>query len=79
MEIVRNAVNCKVELSLTWDLNCILTSLPGNSTFTITDAKFYVPFVTLSTEDKDKLSKLLNEAFKRSVYWNKYKVIPTKT
>ena len=30
---------------------------------------------TLSTEDNAKLSKLLTEGFKRSVYWNKYKAI----
>ena len=56
-----------------------MTSLAGNSTFTITDAKLYVPVVTLSIEDNAKLTKLLNEGFKRSVYWNKYKVIPSKT
>ena len=27
-------INCKVELSLTWNQNCILTSLLGNSAFT---------------------------------------------
>ena len=58
-----------------WNENCILTSLAGKSTFTITDAKLYVPVVTLSIEDSAKLTKLLSEGFKRSVYWNKYKVI----
>ena len=29
-------------------------------------------------ENNDKLSKLLSEGFKRSVYWNGYKVIPEK-
>ena len=72
-------INCIVELSLTWNENCILTILTGNSTFKITDAKLYVPVVTLSIEDNAKLTKLLNEGFKRSVYWNKYKVIPNKT
>ena len=43
--------------------------------FTITDAKLYVPIVTLSTENDAKLSKLLSEGFKRRVYWNEYKVI----
>ena len=57
----------------------MLYNLVGDSTFTITGAKFYVPIVTLSTEDNAKLSKLLSEGFKRSVYWNKYKVIPNKT
>ena len=72
-------INCKVELSLTWDPNCVLSNLVGNSTFTITDAKLYVPIVTLSTEDNARLSKLLTEGFKRTVYWNKYKIIPNKT
>ena len=31
--------------------------------------------VTLSAEDNAKLSKLLDEEFKRFIYWNKYKVI----
>ena len=69
-------INCKVELSLRWYENCILSNVAGNSTFKITDAKLYVPVVTLSTEDNAKLSKLLTEGFKRSVYWNEYKVIP---
>ena len=72
-------INCKVELSLTWNENCILTSLAGNSTFTITDAKLYVPVVTLSIEDNARLTKLLSKGFKRSVYRNKYKIIPNKT
>ena len=72
-------INCKVELSLTWNENSVLTSLAGNSTLTIRDTKLYVPVVTLSIEDNAKLTKLLNEGFKRSVYWNKYKIIPNKT
>ena len=71
-------INCKVELSLTWDPNCVLSNLVGAYTFTITDAKYYVPIVTLSTEDNAKLSKLLSVGFERPVYWNKYKTIPNK-
>ena len=51
-------INCKVELSLTWNENCILIRLAGNLTFKITDAKRYVPIVTLSIEDNAKLTKL---------------------
>ena len=68
-------INCKVELSLTWFENCILSSAGTAATFAINDAKLYVPVVTLKTEDNVKLSKLLNEGFKRLVYWNKYKII----
>ena len=69
-------INCKVELSLRLCENCILSNVAGNSTFKITDAKLYVPIVTLSTEDNAKLSNLLSKGFKRSVYWNEYKAIP---
>ena len=72
-------INCKVELSLTWNQNWILNSLAGDSTFNITDAKRYVPIITLSMEDNAKLTKQLHEGFKRSVHWNKYKLIPEKT
>ena len=68
-------VNCKVELSLTWYENCILSNVAGNSTFKITDSNLYVPTVTSSIEDNAKLSKLLIEGLKRPVYWNEYKVI----
>ena len=81
-------INCKVELSLKWIENCVLTTTPTNAnaeatgadsaTFKITDAKLYVPIVTLSAEDNAKLSKLLSNGFKRAVYWNKYKVIDNK-
>ena len=65
-------INCKVELSLTY-FHFIENCVPGNSTFKITDAKLFVPVVTLSTEGNGKLSKLLTEG---SVYWNEYRVIP---
>ena len=71
-------INCRVEPSLSWNENCILSSEDGNSVFAITDAKVYVPVVALSIEENTKLKKLLREGFKRLVYWNKYNVIPNK-
>ena len=47
-------IYCKVELSLTWNSNCVLSNLVGNLTFAITDIKLYVPVITLSTEDNAK-------------------------
>ena len=55
-----------------------MSSAETAGTFTITDTKHYVPVVILKTEDNAKLSKLLSEGFKRSIYWNEYKVIPNK-
>ena len=63
-------INCKVELSLKWYERCLLTAAT-TATFKITDAKLYVPIVTLSAEDNAKLSKLLSDGFKRAIYWNK--------
>ena len=67
-------INCKVQLSLKWYENCILSSAGTVTTFAITDTKLHKA-VTLKIEDNAKLSKLLNEGFKRSIYWNKYKII----
>ena len=71
-------INCKIELSLTWNQNCILSTVADNSIFVITDTKLYVPVVTLKTEGNARLSKLLSEGFKRPVYWSKYNIIPKK-
>ena len=71
-------INCKIELSLSWNPKCVLSNLVGDSTCTISDAKLYVRIVNLSAEDNAKLSKLLSEGFKRPIYWNEYKVIPNK-
>ena len=81
-------INCKVELSLNSIKDFVLTTASigvdvndtgeDSATFEITDAKLYVPIVTLSAEDNAKLSKLLGKGFKRPVYWNKYKVIDNK-
>ena len=71
-------INCKVELSLKWYENCILSSAGTAATFAITDTKLYVPVVTLKTEDNAKLSKLLTKGFKRPVYWNEYNVTPNR-
>ena len=37
------------------------------------DTTLYVPVVTLSVRDNQKLPKLLSKGFERSFYWNEYK------
>ena len=71
-------INCKIELSLKWIENCVIT-VANTATFKITDGKFYVLIFTLSAEDNIKLSKILSKEFKRTVYWNEYKAIDNKT
>ena len=65
----------QVELSLTWYENCILSSAGTAATFAITNTKLYVPVVILKAEANEKLSKLLDEGFKRLIHWNKYQAI----
>ena len=81
-------MHCWVEISLKWIENCVLTTAEiganvyatgaDSATLKITDAKLYVPVVTLSAKQHVKLVKKLNEGFKRLVYWNKYKLIDNK-
>ena len=69
-------INCKMDLELTWNKNCVLcgadAAADNTVSFQITDTKLYVPIVTLSTKDNINLTKQLNKGFKRSVHWNKY-------
>ena len=62
-------INCKVELKLKWTKYCVLSATGAdndnsnafNITFTIKDAKLYVPLVILSARDNQKLSKLFSK------------------
>ena len=45
---------------------------PTNVTFTITKCKPYVPVVTLSAENENRLFEILKSGFKGTVKWNKY-------
>ena len=72
-----------VELSLIWGEKCILSGIEDAAgttgtaaNFKITDTKLYVPVAALLIEDNIKLTKQLNDRFKRSVNWNKYKMVP---
>ena len=71
-------INCKVELSLRWIENFVLSTAAvganatgaDSATFKITYAKLYAPVVTLSAKDNERLAKQLNEGFKISVGTN---------
>ena len=56
----------------------MFTNFATTATFKITDAKLYVPIVTLPIEDSSQLRKLLNEGLKRPIHCNEYKVTPNK-
>ena len=48
-------INCEVGIILTWSKTCVISSANRETKFVITKTKFYVPVVTLSTEDNAKL------------------------
>ena len=53
---------------------------PTNAIFKITDTKLYVPVVTLSAENDNKLLEQLKTGFKRTIKWNNYRSeIPSQT
>ena len=64
-------INCKIHLELNWSKDCVMSTI-ADATFEITNTKLQVPIVTLSSKDNVKLVKLLEEGFKRPVYWNEY-------
>ena len=41
-------------------------------TFALLDTQLYVPVVTLSTQDNEKLLQQLKSCFKRAINWNKH-------
>ena len=68
-------INYEVDLILTWSKNCFLSDgivEDQVSTFAITDTTFYVPAVTLSTQDNAKLLRQIKSGFKTTVNWNNY-------
>ena len=71
-------ISCEINLILTCSEDCFISS--GATKFNVTDTKLYVPVVTLSAQDNEKLLQQLKSGFKRTINWNKYqpKVSPQK-
>ena len=80
-------INCEITLTLFWYKECVLVgrayrgppaaaanliTSPTDAKFEITDCKLYVPVVTLSAENNNKLLEQLKSGFRRSIKWNKY-------
>ena len=61
-----------INLILTWSKDCVITSSTGEGKFAITETKLYVPVVTLSTKDNEKLLQQLKSGFKKTINLNKY-------
>ena len=52
------------------DNPAVFDDSPTGATFKITDTKLYVPVVTLSTQDYNKLLEQSKTGFKMTVKWN---------
>ena len=79
-------INCEVSLTLKWSENFVITNKayrktnvetsvvrinnPTSASVEITDTKLYISVVTLSTQEDNKLLKLLKTEFKRTIKWN---------
>ena len=64
-------INYKIHLELNWTKDCVMSTI-ADTTFKIRNTKLYVSIVILSSKCNVKLVKLLEEGFKRPVYWNEY-------
>ena len=51
-----------------------MSSVVGATRFQVTKTELYVPVVTLETADNTRLNQLFETSFKRSVFWNEYKI-----
>ena len=74
-------INCKVELKIKLKIFCVLAAAgvknvnanSNNVTCTIKNTKLYVPVVTLSAKNNQKLSNFVSNEFERSAFWDIYK------
>ena len=80
-------INCEIALILSWYKECVLVgrafrgppaaaanciNFPTDAKIEITDCKLYVPVVTLSAENDNKLLEQLKSGFRITIKWNKY-------
>ena len=71
MTLINCEVTCVTNCELTWSPTCVITNSTGEGKFKITNTNLYVPVVTLSTQDNEKLFEQLQSGFKRVINWNK--------
>ena len=70
-------INCEINLILTWCTGYVISSAVGATKFKITDTKFYVPVVALSTQDNSNLvlkEQLIGTNINQKIQ-HKYKII----
>ena len=76
-------INREISNFLTLSEKCIIVTgeyganANNHLKFEINNTSLYVPVVTLSTQDNEKLLQQLKAGLKRTINWNKYKSEPT--
>ena len=65
-------ISYEINLILIWSEKCVLSSDTKSTTFAITDAKLYVPVVTLSTPYNAKILQQLKSGYNRTINRNKH-------
>ena len=56
-------INCEINLILSLSEDCVISFATGEIKFKVTDAKLYVPVLSLSTQDIAKLLKKIKIKF----------------
>ena len=66
-------INCEIKFILAWFAKCVVSNAAANwnTIFAIIGTRFWVPVVTLSTQDNSKLLQQLESGFKSGINWNK--------
>ena len=66
-------INTKLHMELNWTKLSVLSRINQRSEFQITKGELYIPVVTLSTENNNKLGEFLSKEFEGTIIWNEYK------
>ena len=61
-----------INLIFIWSKDCVINNSTDEGKFVIAETKLYVPVVTLSTKDNEKLLPQRKSGFKKPISWNKY-------
>ena len=68
-------INCEITLDLNWSENCVIVATnveAQTAAISITDTKFDVPVLTLTTQDNAKWLEQLKSSFKKTINRNNY-------
>ena len=65
-------IHCEITFDLIWSAKSVILERNRVKTFVMTNAKLYVPVVTLSTKYNGMLLQQLKLCFRGTGNWNKY-------